>query len=149
MPAGGLQKPASPAPQSGPGALSKRTDGGAAQVMRDLPNARYGENSAFKDIESGAPMAAAPSGGGGGLARGAGSPPPQSTMSPPPPLTGGSLNPDEPVTHGADLGPGANSMILPAQSGQGVNTALSVLQRAASGGGSASQALLARLQTGF
>ena len=148
MPSGGLQKPASPAPQSGPGALSKRTDGGAAQVMRDLPNARYGENSAFKDIESGAPMAAAPSGGGGGLARGAGSPPPQSTMSPPPPLTGGSLNPDEPVTAGASHGPGPNGMMLPAPP-QEAATALSIVQRAAMNGGSQAAALLARIQTGL
>ena len=148
MPSGGLQKPASPAPQSGPGALSQRTDGGAAQVMRDLPNAKYGENSAFRDIESGAPMAAAPSGGGGGSARGAGSPPPQPSMDPPPPLTGGSLNPDEPVTAGASLGPGPNGMMLPAPP-QEADTALSVVQRAAMNGGAQAAALLARIQTGL
>ena len=148
MPSGGLQKPASPAPQSGPGALSQRTDGGAAQVMRDLPNARYGENSAFRDIESGAPMAAAPSGGGGGPVQGAGSPPPQSTDAPPPPLTGGTLNPDEPVTAGASMGPGPNGMMLPAAP-QEADTALSVVQRAAMNGGAQAAALLARIQTGL
>lgn len=53
---GGYRKPANPAPVSGPGALSKRTDGGAGQPVRDLPNAKYGENRDFRADQQGAPM---------------------------------------------------------------------------------------------
>lgn len=54
--AGGYQKPSNPAPVSGPGALSQRTDGGPSQPNRSLPNAKYGENRDFVAAESGAPM---------------------------------------------------------------------------------------------
>jgi hypothetical protein len=56
--------------------------------MRDLPNARYGEQSEFQAIQSGAPMAEGPSG------------------PPPVPLTAPTQRPDEPVTAGAASGPG-------------------------------------------
>lgn len=41
---------------SGPGALSRRTDTGPAQKMRDLPNADYGENATYKDLQKGAAL---------------------------------------------------------------------------------------------
>lgn len=47
---------------SGPGALSRRTDTGPAQKMRDLPNADYGENATYKDLQKSAPVAQSPSG---------------------------------------------------------------------------------------
>lgn|SRR5512139_442010 len=41
---------------SGPGALSRRTDTGPAQKMRDLPEADYGENATYKDLQKGAAL---------------------------------------------------------------------------------------------
>ena len=86
---GGYRKPRNPAPVSGPGQLSRRTDGGPSQVNATLSDARYGEQAAFQQIQSGAPMAA--------------------TVMPRPapvPLTHPTQRPDEPVTAGAPLGPG-------------------------------------------
>lgn len=100
---GGYRKPASPAAVSGPGALSQRTDG--RPNVADLSNAAYGENKAFRDIETSAPMGApGPAGGGGGapvqLPTGLGEP---------------TSLPGQPVTHGADagLGPGSDSLGIP------------------------------------
>ena len=145
---GGLQRPTNPAPVSGPGALSQRTDGGPAQAMRSLPDAKYGENAAFRGIESGAPMAAAPSPSSGGADAGGSSPasaPP--ALTPPPPLTDGTTRPDEPVTHGADAGPGASSavMALPDPSGAGYKTVASQLQQLAAQSGNPDIQLLAGL----
>lgn len=39
---------------SGPGALSRRTDTGPAQKLRDLPDADYGEGATYKDLQKGA-----------------------------------------------------------------------------------------------
>lgn len=88
---GGYRKPAHPAPVSGPGAQSRRTDGGPAdpkQAMRDLPNAKYGEGKAFSEIQGGAPLAG-----------------PAPTPAPIP-LGAPSRRPDEPVTAGNPLGAG-------------------------------------------
>lgn len=51
---GGYQEPSNPAPVSGPGSLSRRTDGG--QKIRDIPNAAYGENKDFRQIQQSAPV---------------------------------------------------------------------------------------------
>lgn len=149
MPAGGYQRPRNPAPVSGPGALSKRTDGGPAQAMRDLPNARYGENAEYRAAEQVAPMAASPAPSPGSASGGPVSPagPPQSPMLPPVPLTADTQMPGQPVTAGAPIGAGPNSMVLPADTQY--QSALSTLQQAAAGGGSAAQALLARLGQGM
>src|SRR4051812_43555792 len=106
---GGYRKPAQPAPVSGPGRFSQRTDG--RQPSLDLPDAAYGENAQFRADESGAPIpqnsplpagpSAGPSGPPGGLPVG------QDPLNPPLPLTGGSLAPNVPVTDGAASGPGA------------------------------------------
>lgn len=97
---GGYQKPGSPAPVSGPGALSRRTDGGPAQPVRDLPNAQYGEAAEYRTLQQSAPLQKAPS----------------VPSSPTPGGTGGpalvglgeaSQYPDQPVTNGAALGAGA------------------------------------------
>lgn len=84
---GGPRTPAHPAPVSGPGQLSARTDGGPSdrQAMRDIPNAGYGEQKAMSEIQGGAPMAAAP----------------QAI-----PLGAPTMRPDEPVTAGNPLGAG-------------------------------------------
>ena len=47
---GGYRQPSNPAPVSGPGALSARTDGGAGsskQPIRRIPGQAYGEGKAF------------------------------------------------------------------------------------------------------
>lgn len=92
--AGGYRKPSKPAPVSGPGPLSQRTDGGPAQAMRDLPNAAYGEQKNFQEIQAGAPMAQA-----NPLASivGLGAP---------------TQRPDEPITAGSPSGPGPGTEAL-------------------------------------
>lgn len=99
---GGLQRPAAPASVSGPGRLARRTDGGPAQPVRELPNAQYGEAAEFRTLQQSAPLsrgAAVPSpaqGGGAAVAAG-------------PEITGfgaETMRPDEPVTAGSPLGAG-------------------------------------------
>ena len=85
---GGYRRPEKPAAVSGPGALSRRTDG--AQPRMDLPDAKYGEQARFQAAQAGAPMAE-------------GSPTPGPS---PTPLGAPSERPGEPVTAGAELGPG-------------------------------------------
>jgi hypothetical protein len=98
---GGYREPSNPAQVSGPGAMSKRTDGG--QVNMDLPNAQYGENSQFRDIQSGAPVASA-QGQPNGLA--------QQLMSQLTPINAPSAQPGTPVTDGAQYGPGVGPEAL-------------------------------------
>ena len=95
---GGYRAPTHPAPVSGPGKLSKRTDG---QPIRALSDANYGEQATFRNDQSGAPMASTPG-------------PTASSMSPVSgldtsnvvPLSEPSQRPGEPVTSGAASGPG-------------------------------------------
>lgn len=130
---GGYRAPANPAPVSGPGALSRRTDGGPAQVLSAAPDQAYGQQKAQLDAQRAAPMG--------------GATPPPKTAAPGqgaapgqmPGYSGGDFNapsarPGEPVTHGVDVGPGGGSDALgilptPAQ-GTGQMTAL--LQRLSS-----------------
>jgi hypothetical protein len=68
---GGTRTPRNPAPVSGPGALSRRTDRG--QPIRVAPGAPYGQRKALEDQQRAAPLASI--GGtqptvGGGAARG-------------------------------------------------------------------------------
>lgn len=99
---GGYRRPANPAPVSGPGAMSRRTDG---QPQAQLPDAAYGEQKTFQEIQGGAPMGGQPAGTGG---------PPITPLdtSGVTPLSAGSVFPEEPVTAGADLGPGPGSAVL-------------------------------------
>lgn len=102
---GGYRRPANPAPVSGPGALSKRTDG--RQPVRPMPNAKYGESAAFEQAQAGAPMSGDIGGGmpsGGGAAMG----PDPSTLVP---LNAESQFPDQPVTAGLSGGPGGGPMV--------------------------------------
>jgi len=50
---GGYQPPSNPAPVSGPGALSQRTD---VQAPMTMPDAQYGEAAEFDAIQGAAPM---------------------------------------------------------------------------------------------
>lgn len=103
MPSGGPRTPANPAPVSGPGALSARTDGFPGQANMQLPDAAYGEQADFQDIQSGAPMAADPTMGGDPMGMMPSAPPPPGLRDP-------SLRPNEPLTEGVPVGPGTNSL---------------------------------------
>lgn len=105
---GGYRAPAHPAPVSGPGALSKRTDGGpgsSKQPIAKLPDAGYGEQAQFRSIQAGAPIqkVAAP---GQGAPSGA----PSGPLSPP--LDAPTSRSDEPITAGVDMGAGPGSDVL-------------------------------------
>lgn len=101
MPRGGYQQPSNPAPVSGPGGMSRRTDTG--QRLRELPDAQYGEAATFREDQQGAPLAQTPTGGGSGA-----------PANPPPvvPFGAPTQSPDMPVTAGADAGAGPGSSAL-------------------------------------
>ena len=106
MPRGGYQRPSNPAPVSGPGAMSKRTDGGPVQKLRDLPDAQYGEAATFRELQQDAPLAQSP-GPGGSLTTPSGP-----GAVPPPGFDAPTAYPDRPVTTGIDRGAGAGSEAL-------------------------------------
>ena len=87
MAVGGYRSPKNPAPVSGPGAMSKRTDGIKSQSPMDMPDAAYGEQKEMRGIQGAAPMAAA-------------------SMPKITPLDAPTERPGEPVTAGMDRGPG-------------------------------------------
>ena len=100
---GGYRQPMNPAPVSGPGELSKRTDGGAIDGMTQ-PAQRYagfgyGENLALEEQQSGAPMAGMPSASFADLVA----------------LDAPTQRPDEPLTAGINRGegPGSEALNLP------------------------------------
>jgi len=106
---GGYRPPASPAPVSGPGALSRRTDG--KQPIHTLPDAAYGEQATFRDVQRGAPMAEAGSVGGPTVS--------PLDMSRVVPFGADTQRPGEPVTAGANAGAGPSADSLgPTQSDQ-------------------------------
>lgn len=98
---GGNRTPSKPAAVSGPGALSRRTDGGPGQPVRDTTGGAYGDAQAFRGMQQQSPMASAPAtppmppGGGSGQ--------PMTAT----PLHAPSAMPDVPVTDGAAAGAGA------------------------------------------
>lgn len=72
MARGGRRTPAKPAAVSGPGALARRTDGGAGQPVRSFPAEFQGQRQGLADLQGAAPLASGnapatpPSGAGGG-----------------------------------------------------------------------------------
>jgi hypothetical protein len=89
---------------SGPGNLSQRTDGGPAQMVREIGGGAYGDRKDFSEIQSGAAMAPAPGVGGA-------TPPDPSALG----LVGfdaPSSLPDQPITYGADAGDGPSSEVM-------------------------------------
>lgn len=102
---GGYRRPTNPSPVSGPGALSRRTDG--QQPTRDLPNAKYGENEAFRQAQMASPMSGDI--GSGGAAAQAG--PTGPDLSQIVPMDADSQRPDEPITAGMSGGPGAGPAV--------------------------------------
>lgn len=97
---GGYRKPGTPAPVSGPGALSKRTDGRVAEGFA------YGMNKQINEQAAGAPMAKATPPRSANTSRMmSASPLPQVT-----PITAETMDPNDPITNGVPVGPGANSI---------------------------------------
>lgn len=103
---GGYRPPARPAPASGPGRLSQRTDG---QPLVQLPDAAYGEQMTYQAAQKAGPRAATP-GAEGQPGQGAGLVP--LDMSRVTPLNAPSEYPGEPVTAGADAGLGPGSEVI-------------------------------------
>lgn len=105
---GGYRRPTNPAPVSGPGKLSRRTDG--QQPTRQLPNAKYGENAAFEAAQGAAPMNGDI--GSGGMAAAPVGPDLSGVV----PFGAPTQRPEEPLTAGmsGDLGPGPNVLESPA-----------------------------------
>ena len=105
---GGYQKPNKPATFSGPGKFARRTDGGPGDVRQptqDIPSSSYGEGAQTRDISTAAPLSA--SGGIGNKQI-----TPGQVSAPSVPLGSPSQRPDEPVTHGINVGPGGGSNVL-------------------------------------
>ena len=99
---GGMRTPRNPAPVSGPGQLSQRTDGGPQQTLANMTGMPYGENAEFNTMQSAAPMSAA----GQTTARAPRPRQPRGGGQGPVPLFSPTQRPDEPVTAGAPFGPG-------------------------------------------
>jgi len=117
MPRGGKRTPAHPAPVSGPGKFSRRTDGGVQPIREpdiDNPDLQYGDRQRLGDAQR---IARAAAGQGavvqpqrtlrGDIAAGQGKLPPWL-------LEGDSAFPDEPGQTGMALGPGAGPEALQA-----------------------------------
>lgn len=123
---GGYRKPENPAPMSGPGALSQRTDGGPAQGAKYIPGLPYGQGQATYDQQTAAPM----SGGSPVPSAPAGAP-----MEMPTPLMAPTARPNEPITSGIDLGagPGSSALSLPNQQPTLATTIRKIAQYDASG----------------
>lgn len=94
---GGYRKPNNPAPVSGPGSLSQRTDGGPTQPATYISGLPYGQGQETYANQVAAPMA--------------GNPVPQMEM--PTPLMAPTARPNEPITTGVDIGAGAGSEVKP------------------------------------
>src|SRR5690349_2461497 len=86
---------------SGPGALSRRTDTGPAQKLTSLPDAEYGENATYQDLQRQAPLAQAPDGAQAAAQASA------DAVGRVIPFGAGTQQPNTPVTDGAAAGPGA------------------------------------------
>jgi len=113
---GGSRTPAKPAAVSGPGSLSKRTDGGGPkQVISVAPGQAYGDAKQQHADEALVPMGAAtplPNVPAQQLSNPGGGAPQQS-----PAYQGGDFGaptnrPNEPVTHGSPIGPGGGPEAL-------------------------------------
>lgn len=109
---GGYRKPANPAPVSGPGALSQRTDGQpgltGSQPARYIAGLPYGEGQATMDLQRSAPMA-----GGNVPQAPTGTAPGGPPIAPMPEFGAPTERPQEPVTAGSPFGPGPGPSTIP------------------------------------
>lgn len=94
---GGYRTPANPAPVSGPGAHSARTDRGPKQ--HDITGGSYGSSKEFAEQQSASPLAPPSSAGVNGAPAG----PDLSSLVG---LSAPSSMPEVPITDGASAGPG-------------------------------------------
>lgn len=108
---GGYRAPSNPAAVSGPGALSKRTDGGPTQGAKYVSGLPYGQGQQTYSNQVAAPMAGNSMGasamGDSGLVQ----------MEMPTELMAPTSRVTEPITSGIDIGdgPGSEALQLPAQ----------------------------------
>jgi len=102
MASGGYHPPASPAPVSGPGALSQRTDAPPLAVS----GLAYGSNGPLNQQMSGLPNGQAPNVPPMNPPGGPQSPSGAQILPPSAPTT----LPNQPISHGAPFGPGPNSV---------------------------------------
>jgi len=140
---GGYRAPSNPAPVSGPGALSKRTDGGPTQGAKYISGLPYGQGQETYSNQLAAPMAGNPMSGSAmgnsGLVQ----------MEMPTELMAATSRPNEPITSGIDIGdgPGSSSLRLPNQE----PNILTIMQRLAENDPSGDSELIYNtlLQRGF
>lgn len=99
---GGYQPPAQPAAVSGPGAASARTDSPATQPIRVASGGNFGDRQALVAQQQAAPLAAAGS---------TPTPPAGPAAAPYSPVDvyAPTNNPDQPLTAGAEMGPGVGA----------------------------------------
>lgn len=121
MAQGGTRQPSNPAPVGLPGALSQRTDGGPAdkQPIRYISGLPYGEGQVMTNLQSTAPMEAASPTPTVSPSQISDATNPQAQGAAPidiTPLHTPTVMPDQPVTHGADAGPGPGLASLNLQS---------------------------------
>jgi hypothetical protein len=124
---GGPRTPTNPAPVSGPGALSQRTDGGPGkQPLRTPTGLPYGEGQALTELQRGAPLAASP---GGGTPVPAGATGPALPVANVTPFNAPTQQPATPVTAGAAAGPGPGpeALNLPNQPSQDMQRLMAYL----------------------
>jgi hypothetical protein len=99
MPRGGYRQPNNPEPVSGPGMLSKRTDGGATEGMtqpqQQYTGFNYGEGGAIAAQQSSAPLA------GSGFS--------DFKFTP---LDAPTERPTQPITAGIDMGEGGGTELM-------------------------------------
>ena len=112
---GGTRRPSNPAPVSGPGALSRRTDGQGAMY---IPGGQYGEGQEMMDLQTSAPMSQAPESAARPRGR-SGRQVVSEEMARPTPLFAPTERPEEPITAGAPFGPGPGPA-TPQQRGRGM-----------------------------
>lgn len=98
MEQGGYRKPNNPAPVSGPGALSQRTDGGPTQPATYISGLPQGQGQQNYDNQVAAPMV--------------GNPFPQESLADLTPLLAPTSRKNEAITSGVDIGDGPGSMAL-------------------------------------
>jgi hypothetical protein len=104
---GGYQAPSNPAPVSGPGALSNRTDGGPTQPAQYMPGLGYGEGGQNYQNQVSAPLAGNPMSSMSGQDM-SGEPMAVKPIG----LDAPTQFPDEPGTAGIDRGPGGGSELM-------------------------------------
>ena len=92
---GGYRAPSNPAPVSGPGALSQRTDGGPTQGATYISGLPYGQGQETYSNQVAAPMAGNPF-----------------AMDMPTELMAPTARRNEPITTGVDVGDGAGSSVM-------------------------------------